>query len=66
MDFFRIIVNGLKAMIVSTRNDLQSQIDLMNSSENAIDILADCGLIDPITDANGKIITDVDGKIYTL
>ena len=57
MDFFKIIVNGLKAMIVSLRNDLQAQIDFMDSSVNAINILSDCGLIDPITDADGKIIT---------
>lgn len=36
------------------------------TSDDALEILYDTGIIDPVTDSDGAVLTDADGSIFTL
>lgn len=37
-----------------------------NNKEEALELVADLGLVEPVTDENGDVYTDESGKVYIL
>lgn len=37
-----------------------------NNKDEALELVADLGLVEPVTDENGDVYTDESGKVYIL
>lgn len=59
-DFTETIINGLK---IWTKKAVDERI---GNENNALDLLSEMDIVDPVTDMDGAILTDLDGSILSL
>lgn len=60
IDFIKTIISGMK---IWTKEAVDERI---GNENNALDLLSEMDIVDPVTDMDGAILIDLDGSILSL
>ena len=75
MNFMKTIINSIKFWVNGQLNDLKSKFyedletkidkDSEMTNDDALNLLSELSVVEPVTNENGAIYTDENGAIYT-